>query len=203
MALVDFLFAAVVTVPTQMAFLMQHLLLNPKCVAIIQAELDDVVGRGRLPTLDDRVHLSYTEAAIREILRLETIAPTAIGHRAVKDTKLEGFDVKGGTNVFATLYALNRDPGIWGEDVDQFKPERFLDENGKLSLKLDQSLPFGHAGRLCPGETFARNSFFLVATSLLQNFDINLPANETIDLDKTIGGFIRFPPPFRVQVTER
>lgn len=203
MLLVDFLFAAITTLPSQTSFLIQRLLLNPRCLARIQSELDEVVGSGRLPTLDDRVNLHYTEACLREILRLETIAPSAIGHRAAKDAKLEGYDVKQETSVIVTLYAFHRDPAFWGEDAEEFRPERFLDENGKLSLKLDQSLPFGHGGRLCAGETFARNTFFLMTTAFLQNFHISLPDGERIDLDQNMSGFIRYPPPFWVKATQR
>lgn len=203
MALADFLFASITTIPTQTTFLLQHLMLNAHCLHRIQAELDEVVGRGRLPTLDDRVSLNYTEAALREIMRLETIATNALAHRAVKDTQLEGYDVKEGTFALPTLYAFHRDAAFWGDDVHEFKPERFLDSDGKLSLKLDQSLPFGHAGRLCPGETYARNTMFLMVTALLQNYDISLPGNETVDLNKNVSGFIRYVPPLWVKLTPR
>lgn len=204
MTLVDFLFAAITTLPNQTAFLVQHLLLNPDCMQKMQAELDDVVGRGRLPTLDDRVSMPYVEASLREIMRLEAIAPNAIAHRAAKDTTLEGYDVKADTVVIATLYAFHLDEQLWGADADKFRPERFLDENGKLSPKLDQSLPFGLGARLCAGETFARNTFFLVATALLQNFNISLSApNQKIDLEKNRTGFIRYVPPTWVKVSQR
>lgn len=203
MTLMDFLFAAITTLPSQTSFLLQHLLSNPECLARIQAELDEVVGRGRLPTLDDRVHLSYTEATLREIMRLETIAPSAIGHRALRDATLEGYDVKEDTSVLVTLYAFHRDPNYWGEDADKFRPERFLDDSGKLSLKLDQSLPFGHAGRLCAGETFARNTLFLLVTAFLQNFNISLPNDGKINFNKNKSGFIRYVPPFWMSVTAR
>lgn len=44
------------------------------------------------------------------------------------------------------LYAFHSDPRLWG-DPEKFRPERFLDDNGKLCLKKDITLPFG-AGEL-------------------------------------------------------
>lgn len=44
------------------------------------------------------------------------------------------------------LYAFHSDPRLWG-DPENFRPERFLDDNGKLCLKKDITLPFG-AGKL-------------------------------------------------------
>lgn len=41
-----------------------------------------------------------------------------------------------------SLYALHKDERVWG-DPENFRPERFLDDSGKLCLKKDASLPFG------------------------------------------------------------
>lgn len=94
------------------------------------------------------------------------------------------------------LQALHTDEEKWG-DPHVFRPERFLDSTGRLSLKKDYSLPFG-AGkettntinflniknhifdynigkRLCAGETFARNTLFLMISGLLQNFTVKAP----------------------------
>ena len=40
----------------------------------VQDELDEVVGRGRLPTLADRPRLPYLEATVREALRWRPVA---------------------------------------------------------------------------------------------------------------------------------
>lgn len=199
----DFLFAAITTLPVQISFLLQHLLLQPAVLKRIQSEIDDVVGGGRLPTLDDRINLPYTEACIREIARLETIAPNALGHKALNDCKLAGYDIPKDTVVLPTLYAFHRDPTVWGSDAERFRPERFLDEDGKLSLKLDKSLPFGAGKRLCAGETFARNTLFLLLSALFQNFNIELPAGQSVNLRDNQTGFIRYTPPFWVKLINR
>jgi len=40
-----------------------------------QAEIDAIVGRGRLPTMDDRPLLPYLDAIFREILRYSPAVP--------------------------------------------------------------------------------------------------------------------------------
>lgn len=69
--------------------------------------------------------------------------------------------------------AAHMDVKVWG-DPENFRPERFISPTGTL-VKKDFSLPFGAGKRLCAGETFARNSLFLMAAGLFQNFTFHLP----------------------------
>lgn len=89
----DFFFPALTAVGTQLSFLFQFCLKYPEVKQKIQAEIDDIVGSSRYPTLDDRICLPYTEAAIRENLRLETLVPSSIPHKALHSTKFMGYDV--------------------------------------------------------------------------------------------------------------
>lgn len=108
-----------------------------------------------------------------------------------------------GTIAFSSLYASHLDTSVW-KDPESFVPERFLDENGKFSVKLDKSLPFGAGKRLCAGETFARNSLFLVATALMQNFNIVKSECDRIpDPKETHTGFARVIPTFWVKLVPR
>lgn len=54
MTFVDFLVPATTTVPAALSFMIQRWIEEPKVLERIQAECDSVVGRSRLPTLDDR-----------------------------------------------------------------------------------------------------------------------------------------------------
>lgn len=48
------MFPAITAVPGALIFTIQHMLHNPEIQEKMQKEIDEVVGRGRLPTLDDR-----------------------------------------------------------------------------------------------------------------------------------------------------
>lgn len=58
------------------------------------------------------------------------------------DTKLGGFNIPKDTAVLASLYALHMSKEVW-KNPENFRPERFLNLRGELSLKYDKSLPFG------------------------------------------------------------
>jgi len=203
MAIVDFTFPAFTAVGVQMSFLLQYFLLYPDVQKKIQTEIDDVVGNGRLPTLDDREQMHYTEATIREILRIETLVPSSVPHKALVDTELMGYKIPKDTVVIPSIYAYHYDKTIWG-DAQIFRPERFLDEQGHLCLKKDVSLPFGAGKRLCAGETFARNMLFLMTTSLCQNFNVVLgPGDKLPNVADNICGLITTPKDCWIQLEER
>lgn len=52
----------------------------------VQTEIDEVVGRHRVPSLTDKGHLPFTEATIMEVQRLVVVVPLAIPHMASKTT---------------------------------------------------------------------------------------------------------------------
>jgi cytochrome P450 len=49
--------------------------LYPEIQRKAQAEMDRVIGTDRLPTLDDRKHLTTTDALVKEVLRWQAVAP--------------------------------------------------------------------------------------------------------------------------------
>ncbi|EDV49299.1 probable cytochrome P450 304a1 [Drosophila erecta] len=203
MGLVDFSFPAFTAIGVQLSLLIQYLMLYPAVLRRIQSEIDEVVGYGRLPTLEDRKNLHFTEATVREGLRIETLVPSDVPHKALEDTELLGYRIPKDTIVMPSLYAFHSDSRVW-TDPEQFRPERFLDAEGKLSLKLDVSLPFGAGKRLCAGETFARNMLFLVTATMCQHFNFVLGPNDRLpDLSQNLNGLIISPPDFWVQLQDR
>lgn len=75
-------------------------------------------------------------------MRHETLVPSSIPHLSMRPTHFQGYDVPYPTVMIPSLYAYHMDKDFWG-DPEVFRPERFLNEQGKLDLKLDKSLPFG------------------------------------------------------------
>ena len=74
-----------------MAFALGYLIQHHKYQVDIQKQLDDVVGRHRMPRLDDRPGLPLINATIMESLRLGNVVPQALPHRVVEDTTICGY----------------------------------------------------------------------------------------------------------------
>lgn len=51
------------------------MVLYPEVQRRAQAEIDEVVGRDRLPSLDDELSLPYVSAVIKEVLRYAPVVP--------------------------------------------------------------------------------------------------------------------------------
>lgn len=145
--------------------------------------------------------MSYTEATLREIMRFETLVPSSVPHRAMRDSTLAGYYVPKDTVLIAGLFELHNDKSVWS-DPENFRPGRFLDEDGKLNLKKDFSLPFGAGRRLCAGETFARNTMFLCIAALLQNFNLK-PSGGLPDLNAVDCGLARMTRDFWIKLEAR
>jgi len=69
----DLLFPATTTVSTTLIFAMVFLLKYPEVQSKMQQEMDKVVGRDRLPTLDDRARSVDTSVLIKNIIRKRAV----------------------------------------------------------------------------------------------------------------------------------
>ncbi|XP_022128196.2 probable cytochrome P450 304a1 [Pieris rapae] len=198
----DYTFPTASATEMTLTLLLERILIQPELQDKIHEELDSVVGRDRMPTLDDRQNLPFTEACIREILRFETLVPLGVPHRAMKDTTLGGYNIPEGTSVAVNLVTLHMDEKIWG-DPQNFRPERFI-VDGKLQVSLDKSLPFGAGRRLCAGETYARHSMFLIFAAFMQAFQVSTADGKPLTRPaKRIQGIITTIPEFWIRVTPR
>lgn len=129
------------TTSNTLGFGIIYMIHNPLVLKKIREELQMAVGRNRLPCLADRPNLQYTEAVICEIQRVASVAPVGIAHRAMDNLKLGKYVIPKDTIALVSLYSLNMDGEYW-KDPQTFRPERFLDSEGRL-IQHEAFIPFG------------------------------------------------------------
>lgn len=76
----DLFSAGMETIKSSLLWMIVFMLRNPDVKRRVQVELDTVVGRDRLPNIDDMPQLPYTETTILETLRMSSIVPLATTH---------------------------------------------------------------------------------------------------------------------------
>lgn len=80
----DLFTAGMETIKTTLQWSVVYMLRNPEVAKAVQEELDQVVGRSRLPNLRDREFLPYTECVILEVLRISSVVPLGSTHAVTK-----------------------------------------------------------------------------------------------------------------------
>ena len=192
---------ALETVNTTLQWLLLCMGKHPTVQCRLQAEIDAQIGTTRQPELSDRPCTPYVDAVIEELFRFSSLAPLGILHIALEDAELCGYKILENTLLISNIYGLHHDPEVWN-DPEFFRPERFLNENGKLNKSLLATmLPFSTGKRSCPGESLARDQVYLYTTSLFQKFSVH--CSEDVRMESTTAGITRAPKPFKVTFTKR
>ena len=194
--------AGMETTSSSLCWTLLRLIHNPKIQQKLHEELDQVIGPNRLPDLEDRRSLPYLEATITEALRISSVGPVII-HKTTVDTSLQGYHIPKDTTVLGHLWSLHHDPEIW-EDPNDFRPQRFLDEDGNfLPPKADHFYPFSAGRRGCFGQPLARIELFLFLARLLHSFRFENPPGCNLPTVEPMSGLVLQPQPFKVCAVKR
>ena len=197
--MVTFLIAGHETTSGLLSFALYFLLKNPAALEKARAEVDAVLGR-ELPSVQHLSNLTYLDQILKETLRIWPTAP-AIGLRPLQDTVIGGrYELKTDDTVMVLLPMLHRDPAVWGDDVEAFRPERFAPEAFD-NLPDNAWKPFGNGQRACIGRPFAMQEAQLVLASVLQRFEL-VQADPTYQL-KIKETLTLKPQDFRIRAKRR
>ncbi|KAJ4288033.1 hypothetical protein N0V90_012049 [Kalmusia sp. IMI 367209] len=177
--MITFLIAGHETTSGLLSFIIYCLAKHPSAMEKAREEVLSVLGHGAM-TLDMASRLPYLSAVIRETLRLHPTAPGFTVHpksQNAEDYPLflgkEQYIVRQGESVSVSIPTVHRDPTVYGNDAEEFKPERMVDEEFN-KLPKNSYKPFGNGARGCIGRAFALQESTIVIALLLQTFDFEL-----------------------------
>lgn len=108
-------------------------------------------GRKALEWLLSFLYVSMSYAVIFSFLLTTFNVNLQLGaeglpHTALEEDNWKGYFIPDKTIVNINIGFIMHDPRIWGSDVEEFKPERFMGDNAK-TLPEPSSLSFGFGKR--------------------------------------------------------
>ncbi|RUS15912.1 cytochrome P450 [Jimgerdemannia flammicorona] len=160
----------------------------------------DALNNKTPPSYDDIDALKYLNAVCKEELRLippgpmlshinVALRPSAIpekhiqprylstvptahatSRQATKDTELGGYYIPKGTILIIAPTVIHRLPRIWGEDVLEFRPERWF-EKPAMDVGPYEYLPFSVGPRHCIGYKLALMEMKVILGILITRFE--------------------------------
>ncbi|KAF2803064.1 putative cytochrome P450 alkane hydroxylase [Mytilinidion resinicola] len=143
----------------------------------------------QLPNFEDVKGLKYLNWTIREVQRLYPVIPVN-SRIALKDTILPLGGGKDGrspiflsksTRVLHFPYSMHHRKDIYGDDADEFRPERW--ESLRTSWEY---LPFSGGPRTCIGQQHALTEALYTTVRLLQSFEDVQPGDSSVWAEKLV-----------------
>ncbi|KAI1815751.1 cytochrome P450 oxidoreductase [Poronia punctata] len=177
---------------------------NPQVYSTLRAEIKEAVRQGQVsnPIQDHEAkQLVYLQSCVLEGLR--KFPPLSqLRERVVPPGGdiLGGFNIAEGTFIGLNAWGVQLNKGVYGEDAEAFRPERWLtDDTDRLqAMHQTHSLIFGYGSTRCPGASMAMMEITKVIFELLRNFDLAIANPHKPWISQCYGIF--FQKDFRVRI---
>ncbi|KAJ4490825.1 cytochrome P450 [Lentinula aciculospora] len=203
--------AGLETTSTTLSFFLYAMCLNPEIQHRAHKELDYVIGRSHSPMFADMKNLPYIRAIVKEVLRWNPALPVIVPRKASEDDWYKGHFIPKGAAMMLNLWSMNYDTDVYGPDVKEFRPERFLqqcEKTGEYILKPEFENEDGHSSygfgrRKCIGRYIADNALFIDMSTILWALNIEAVASDKPVVQKKVLDTINPIPDFQCKLTPR
>ena len=178
---VSMVFAGSETTAISLSAVFYFLLKNPRCYRKLMIELDESVKNGVIENRQNGViswadsqKLPYLDAVVQESFRMHPAAGLLL-ERIVPPQGIDvcGEKIPGGTIVGCNAWVLHRRPEIFGDAVDEYRPERWLEADpARLKEMRATMFQFGAGARTCIGKNISLLEVYKLVPSFLRRFEV-------------------------------
>ncbi|GLJ24466.1 hypothetical protein SUGI_0467240 [Cryptomeria japonica] len=168
-----FFIAGQETTSNYLTFAIVLLAMHPDWQEKARSEIQEICGNSH-PQFETLNKLKTLGMILNEVIRLYPPAG-GLNREVHKDTTLGGISIPEGTQIMFPLISLNHDTSLWGEDANEFKPERFSEGISKAAKDGSTTfVPFGYGLRSCVGKNYAMLETKVALAMILQRFSFVL-----------------------------
>ena len=164
-----------------MTALFYYLLKHPECYSRLQREVDENFPTSGVEALEDTIDytkaqtLPYLHACFQETFRIHPA--TGFTNERVVDPRgaiICGERIPGGTIVSCSSWVLHRNKEIFGEDVESYKPERWLGDVDDVKEMNRTMFQFGQGNLSCIGKNISIMEMTKVVAAIIRAFDVSV-----------------------------
>ncbi|MET0767537.1 MAG: cytochrome P450 [Aeromicrobium sp.] len=171
--ILTFLVAGHETTSGALSFALYYLARDPALLARAHEEVDRILGTDpdAEPVFEQVAKFRFLRRVLDEGLRLWPTAPAFTRSPRETTTLGSGHVMRPEDWAIVVLPMVHRDPAVWGDDADEFDPDRFLPERSR-GRAAHTYKPFGTGERSCIGRQFALHEAILVLARLLHRYEL-------------------------------
>nr|AYM55674.1 cytochrome P450 [Croton stellatopilosus] len=209
----EFLDGGTDTTSTALQWIMANLVKYPHIQEKLFMEISGVIGdeKGEEVKENDLQKMPYLKAVILEGLRRHPPGHFVLPHAVTQDTVVDGFVVPKKGTVNFMVAEMGWDPKVWEDPMD-FKPERFLENNGEqvqlqpfdiTGSREIKMMPFGAGRRICPGYGLAMLHLEYFVANLVWKYKWIRVEGDDIDLSEKQEFTVVMKNPLKVHLSPR
>ncbi|KAJ9678320.1 hypothetical protein PVL29_020474 [Vitis rotundifolia] len=179
----EFFIGGTDTTSSVLQWIMANLVKYPRIQARLFKEISGVVGAGEEEVKEEDLRkMPYLKAVVLEGLRRHPPGHFLLPHAVTQDITLDGYVIPKNATVNFMVAEIGWDPKVW-KDPMEFKPERFLNEEGDWSREI-KMMPFGAGRRTCPGHGLAMLHLEYFVANLVWSFEWKAVEGDEVDLSE-------------------
>ena len=176
-------FAGSETTGISLVAVFYYILKNPRCYHTLIQELEEAIESGTvqnhpsgLISWNESQNLPYLDACIKEAFRIHPAA----GLPLERVTPPQGADIcgrhiPGGTIVGCSAWVIHRRPEIYGDDIDHYRPERWLEADKEKLKEMNANMfQFGAGSRTCIGKNISLLEIYKLVPTFLRRFEVRV-----------------------------
>ncbi|KAK3159526.1 hypothetical protein QOZ80_2AG0151170 [Eleusine coracana subsp. coracana] len=167
-----FFFGGHETTALALSWTLLMLAAHPEWQAALREEVQEVLVDEEMMDAAALGRLTKMGWVMNEVLRLYPPSPN-VQRQALRH--IEDHQIPAGTNMWVDVVAMHHDPELWGDDVNDFRPERFAKDPVQGGCRHRMGfLPFGFGGRICVGRNLTAMEYRVVLSMLLRRFHLSV-----------------------------